>query len=138
MANSGKEAMRKTAADINYVEDKHRAIHERLINWGRWAEDRPIYQTCPMFKKLYRSSSRQWHPIEVRDHIDPLDAAVLEKAVVALPAPHRRAMVWFYVFRGSELAFRRQEGYRQDFLCRVVRDARQMLCNRLAQHCEIA
>lgn len=130
--------MRKQDIDINYVEDKHRDIHARLINWGRWAAGRPVYQTCPMFRQFYRSNSRQWHPVEVSAPVDSLDAAKIEKAVVALPAPHRRAMVWFYVHRSSELQFRKLEGYRLNFLCRVVRDARQMLCNRLASQCEIA
>ncbi len=124
--------MRISEIDINYIEPCHHAVHDRLTNWGRWAETRPSYKTCPMFR-MARSNSRQWYPVEVKDTIDVLDAAVVEKVVVSLPEAHKSAMVWFYVHRSGENKYRRQRGYTLDTLQKIVSDARQMVMNRLTR-----
>lgn len=81
---------KRSEIDINYIEPRHHAVHDRLTNWGRWAEERPAYKTCPMFR-MARTNSRQWHPVTAeRPSIDVLDAVVLEKVVVSLPVPHKR------------------------------------------------
>ena len=131
------EALRikRSEIDINYIEPRHHAVHDRLTNWGRWAEERPAYKTCPMFR-MARSSSRQWHPVTVKDHIDILDAAVLEKVVVSLPVPHKKAMIWFYVHRYGENKYRRQHGYTLDTLQKIVTDARDMVINKLTRRAD--
>ena len=117
--------------DFAYIEPQHGDIHARLVNWGRWAEVRPSYKTCPMFR-MARSNSRQWHQPEIRDTINTLDAADVEKAVSHLPPPYRDALRWFYVIKyPSERVYRRKAGLAPEGLLRVLRDGRQMLVNRL-------
>lgn len=121
----------RETVDFAYIEPQHGDIHARLLNWGRWAEVRPSYTVCPMFR-MARSNSRQWHQPEVRDTIDVLDAAKLERAVAGLPVPHRDAIRWFYVIKHpAERAYRRKHGLRPEGLLRALRDARQMLESRL-------
>ena len=122
--------VQKPVIDIHHVEPKHRAIHSRLVNWSKWARGRRVYQTSPMFR-MYRSNYRQWHPVHISDSIDAMDGMAIGKAVAALPAPHRRCMVWFYIHQYGENKFRREEGYTLDFLYQIIRDGRQMLVNRL-------
>lgn len=121
----------KTTVDFHRVEEKHQAIHERLENWSRWVSVRFPSWVSPMFR-LYQSKARQWHEPEFRPTCDLLDAAAMEKAVYHLPAVHREAMRWFYVHRYGELKFRREHGLTQDRLIEVLRDARQMLSNRIS------
>ena len=125
-------SIKRSEIDINYIEPRHHAVHDRLTNWGRWAEERPSYKTCPMFR-MARSNSRQWHTAEVRDHIDVLDAAVLEKVVVSLPVPNKKALIWFYIHRYGENKYRRQHGYTLDDLYNIVCGARQMVINKLTR-----
>lgn len=77
--------------DYNHVQDRHQAIHARLENWRRWVIVRPHgWFTHPMWRN-YRTS-RQW---EVSPYIgvpvNTIDAALMEKAVYALPEKHREA-----------------------------------------------
>lgn len=123
----------KSSVDINYIEPNHRDVHDRLANWGRWAEDRPTYQVCPMFR-MARINSGQRNSVEINDYIDVLDALKVEKVVVSLPDSHKRALIWFYVHRYGELQYRRKCGYTQDALQKIVRDGRQMTHNRLTNN----
>ena len=117
--------------DYFYVEQKQEGIDRRLENWAVWVAVRRPSWVAPMFK-MARSNSRQWHTPEVRAECNTLDAAVLEKAVYALPEAHRAAIRWCYVYKYAEDRYRRQHGgIERDTLMRLIRDGRQMLINRL-------
>ena len=122
----------KQRISITFVPAGQQAMHERLENWGRWADVRQYYTCSPMFR-LYRSNSRQWQAPEIKPCIDILDAAKVEKAVTALPEPHRKAIVWFYIIRSGELQYRRKEGLTLEALNTLVLAARMMLINRLTK-----
>lgn len=117
--------------DYNHVAAHHEAIHARLVNWERWVRVRP-HGWCahPMFKNS--RTSKQW---EASPHIgtpvDTLDAALMEKAVYALPEKHREAVRWWYVYRRDPVAMARNLGVSKRGLADLVEAGRTLLNNRL-------
>jgi DNA-directed RNA polymerase specialized sigma24 family protein len=123
--------MRTKAPDFHAVDQQHEAIHARLLNWAEYVRDRrPGWPTHPMWRQG-RSNSRQWHPPEYRPTLDLLDGHELEKAVAALPARHRDAIRWSYVYRTTPAVAVRLLACTYDGLHGLVKDGRTMLCNRL-------
>lgn len=118
------------AIDFQHVEDKHRAIHERLLNWGRWVTPGRSSFVSPMFRQ-YRSNAWQWHAPEYRESCDILDGQLVEKEISKLPEPHREALRWCYVHRCAAIHACRALAVSYAGLALLVRDGRQMMCNRL-------
>ena len=119
------------AVDYNHVPERHAAIHARLENWRRWVVVRPhCWQTAPMFR-MYQSKARQWEAPVIQNPVDTLDAALLEKAVYALPEKHREAVRWWYVYRRDPVAMARNLGVSKQGLADLVDVGRTMLNNRL-------
>ena len=117
--------------DYNRVQDRHQAIHARLVNWERWVRVRPHgWATAPMFR-MYQSKSRQWLAPDIQEPIDTLDAALMEKAVYALPEKHRQAVRWWYVYRRDPVAMARNLGVSKQGLADLVEAGRTMLKNRI-------
>lgn len=119
--------------DYNHVQAHHEAIHERLMNWERWVRVRPHgWFTHPMFKNF--RASKQW---EASPHIgtpvDTLDAALMEKAVSALPEKHRAAVRWSYVHCGNPVAMARSLAVSKQGLADLVDAGRTMLQNRIGK-----
>jgi DNA-directed RNA polymerase specialized sigma24 family protein len=123
--------MKRDLIDFFVVEHHQLAIHERLDNWSRWVEHRCRVggKVAPMWAN-YRSNARQWHEPELRAPTNELDGQAMEKAVAMLPAPHRDAIRWNYVWKGGPLHMARKLGVSKDGLQMLVRDGRQMLINR--------
>ena len=116
--------------DYNYIKPEHEAIHARLVNWRRWVIVRPHgWQVAPMFR-MYQSKSRQWHAPVIQTPVDTLDAALVEKAVAALPEKHRDAIRWSYVHCGNPVAMARALGVSKQGLADLVEAGRTMLANR--------
>ena len=117
--------------DYCYVLLEHELIHARLVNWERWVRVRPHgWFTHPMFRNF--RASKQW---EASPHIgtpvDTLDAALMEKAVYALPEKHREAVRWWYVYRRNPAAMARSLGVSKQGLADLVEAGRTMLQNKL-------
>lgn len=121
--------MKRDNIDFFVVEPHQADIHERLCNWARWVSVRPVPGQHPMWRQS-RSNSRQWHQPEPRHEVNTLDAALIEKAVGALPVAHREAIRWQYVWRNGPAKVRRKLGVTDAGLQKLVRDGRQMLMNR--------
>jgi hypothetical protein len=122
--------MKRDFIDFFYIEAHQLAIHQRLENWARTVEVwRGRGRQHPMWLKS-RSKTRQWHEPDLRPPTDTLDGHVMEKAVAALPIPHRDALRWNYVHKGGPLHQARKQGVTKEGLMTLVRDARQMLINR--------
>lgn len=120
--------------DFHAVEEKHLAIHQRLLNWALWCNGSGAPSTSPMFR-LYIASAR------ARSHdgitygassVDKMDAAKIAKAVAALPEHHRHAVNWCYVKPIAPIRAARAIGVSLDGLALLLRDGRQMLINRKA------
>jgi len=118
--------MKTPTVDFARVEDRHRAIHDRLRNWSRWVVVHPHAGVHPMFKN-YRSHAWQWHTPEHRETCDTLDAQWLERLVAKLPSRHRDAVRWAYVYRYTPAIACRELGLSYDGLFKHLRDGRQML-----------
>ena len=119
------------AVDYSHVKPEHEAVHERLSNWARWVKVRPHgWQTAPMFR-MYQSKARQWHAPVIQTPVDTIDAALIEKAVYALPDKHRDAIRWWYVHAGNPVAMARTLAVSKQGLADLVDAGRTMLQNRL-------
>ena len=121
----------ETVVDYNYIKPEHEAIHARLENWERWVRVRPHgWFTHPMWRNS--RTSRQW---EVSPYIgvpvNTIDAALMEKAVYALPEKHREAVRWWYVYRRDPVAVARNLGVSKQGLADLVEAGRTMLKNRI-------
>ena len=117
--------------DYHYIKPEHEAIHARLVNWERGVRVRPHgWFTHPMWRNS--RTSRQW---EVSPYIgvpvNTIDAAMMEKAVYALPEKHREAVRWWYVYRRDPAAMARNLGVSKQGLADLVEAGRTMLKNRI-------
>jgi DNA-directed RNA polymerase specialized sigma24 family protein len=124
--------VKKDTPDFHAIEQGHRAIHDRLVNWAMWVQVRPHSIVQPMFRQ-YRSHAWQWHPKEHRPSCDTLDAQAMEKVVAGLPPDHAFAVRWYYVWRMSIGDARRAIGVSSSGLHRYLRDGRQMVVNLTAR-----
>lgn len=120
--------------DFSLVEEAHREIDARLANWARWSRSRldagALPRTCPGFN-LYRSSSL-WdgrYPVDIVQ-VDKMDAQRMQKAVSALPQPHRLALSWCYIKRSNPRRAAADLGQTLEGLMRLIVDGRQMLISR--------
>lgn len=121
--------MQRDYIDFHIVPDGQLAMHDRLLNWSRWVRVNAPRWQAPIWR-LGKSSARQWSEPPIADAVDTLDGHAVEKAVAALPAPHRDAIRWHYVFRTTPSHARRVLGVTNEGLQRLVVDGRSMLSNR--------
>jgi DNA-directed RNA polymerase specialized sigma24 family protein len=115
--------------DFSAVEEKHDKIDARLQNWARWANNRTGNGTSPMFR-LYRSTEVHAGHESTAPAVDALDAQTVQKAVSQLPTKHRLALSWAYITRTNPRKAAQGLGLSLSGLAEIVRDSRQMLCNR--------
>ena len=118
----------KRDIDFHGVEERHLAIHARLLNWARWCNGRPGSNVSPMFRS-YRSTD-VWAAPSVSEPVDKLDAAKVAKAVIALPVKHRGATQWHYVKPVSPVKAARELAVTLADLALLVGEARTILINR--------
>jgi DNA-directed RNA polymerase specialized sigma24 family protein len=119
---------RENVVDFFLVEPKHVKMHERLVNWARWAHSPQWGRVQPMFR-LYRPAEH-WEGQPVSNPVDSLDAAKIQKAVAKLPDKHRSAIGWNYVKRNNPKRAAQSLGVSLQGLAELVSDGRQMLMNR--------
>lgn len=112
--------------DFHAVPQHHIAIHERLVNWGRWLNPPETPSVAPGFS-LYRSSAQargaesSWSAIG----IDGGDAARINSLVQTLPVQIRAAIAWCYVKPINPRAAARDIGVTLDGLADLLREGRQ-------------
>jgi hypothetical protein len=120
--------MKTKSVDFHHVEDKHGAIHGRLLNWALWLRPHTVGSITPMFRQA-KSNAWQWHTPELRETCDTLDAMRLEKAMRYLPKKNRAAIKWCYIERKEPFKMRKVLGVTDQGLFDLVSDGRTMLCN---------
>lgn len=121
--------MAREYVDFGTVPERQAAMHERLRNWATWVRPRQHAVVHPMFRG-YRPSGI-WGGFGASQQCDQLDAQRMEKAVVQLPAEHRSAIQWWYVFSiVAPMRVARSIGCSLPTLARYVVDGRTMLINR--------
>jgi hypothetical protein len=121
-------AVKRRLIDFDHIDRRHAVIHERLLNWAIWCRGSGRTPPSPMFRQYRSSDARSGH--ETSLSVDSLDAHKIEKAVVALPAPHRMSLQWWYVYPVSVSRACRWVATTKDGLYLLCQDARQMLLNR--------
>lgn len=121
--------LKRDQIDFFVVEHHQLKIHARLENWSRWCRNGPVSRVSPMFR-LYRSTE-VWARDDPPIPVDSLDATKMQKEVAKLPRPHAGAIQWQYVNPWMVPArAARGLGVTLHELCKLVRDARQILMNR--------
>jgi hypothetical protein len=112
--------------DFHHVDDRHKAIHARLLNWSRWVTPSSPTTICPMFKQA-KSNAWQWHTPEVRETVDIQDALKVERMVCGLPDKERLAIKWAYVQKTGPGRMTRKIASSDHELARLIENARQLL-----------
>jgi hypothetical protein len=126
-------ATRQTDIDFHAVDERHHAIHARLLNWGRWCNGSGAPSSSPMFR-LYRAPARSrgaehtWSS----NPVDGMDASRIAKYVTQLPEKHRKAIQWCYVKPINPRRAAAEIGATLEGLSLLLRDARSMLVNQRA------
>lgn len=126
----GSEVLMAVYVDFHLVRPEHATIHAELQNWARWCFSRGAPDSHPMFR--WAKPAQHWHAVEIQEVTDPIAAMRIEKAVQKLPAKHRGAVRWSYVFQGPPRKAASNLGLTLDGLAGMVHDARTMLKNRTA------
>ena len=119
--------------DFHQVEPAHVAIHERLVNWGRWANGGETPATAPGFS-LYRSPARArgaehtWS----RNPVNGADACRVQSVVGTLPLLQRSTLAWCYIKPTNPRRFANELKVSMEHLAWLLRDGRQRLINQNA------
>jgi hypothetical protein len=114
--------------DFHHVDDRHKAIHARLLNWSRWVTPSSPTAICPMFKQA-KSNAWQWHTPEIRETVDTQDALKVERMVCGLPDKERLAIKWAYIIRCQPSKAWQAIGTNESGLYKLLCLARQILLN---------
>lgn len=124
--------MQKHTVDLNAVAPEHRAVDQRLANWGRWCSGGwGAPSSCPMFRLMPpQPKDRADAPWGVPLSVDSRDASLIASAVQALPEKHRHALNWFYVRPGSPRRVCQALGVNPQGLRDLLETGRAMLVNR--------
>lgn len=99
--------MKRDLLDLHEVPPSQAAMHERLINWGRWcngrgADGRGYPESSPMFKQ-YRPDKFEVIYEAAASPVDQADAGKIQAAVVLMAVQSddtltmAKALSWFYV-----------------------------------------
>lgn len=124
--------MMSRTVDFARIPTRQDAIHIRLERWARWVRVSPKPWTRhPMWRNV--RSSRQWDADpHIPEAMNTLEAHETERAVAFLPAAHRMAIRWAYVYpHVHQGKVQRALGVTPDTLQRLIVDARDMLIHRL-------
>jgi hypothetical protein len=120
--------------DFHAVEEKHRDIDARLVNWARWSLGRldrgGSYPATAAGFEGYRPPATIHRHVEAPNPVDSIAAVHMQAAVVALPVKHRLATHWHYIRRNNPRRAAQDLAVTLAGLAELVRDARQMLINR--------
>lgn len=127
----GDKPPRRPRVEFASVPPSQWSIHDRLLNWSKWArgsEKQSGVAGSPMFN-LYRSSeAKRAYGEETTVPVDQEDAMRLAKAVGHLPPQKRKATHWYYLEGGRHPAgMAREMGVEVQRLSDLVRDARTVL-----------
>ena len=106
------------------------AVHERLLNYGRWACDKMQTGHCGSVEWQYDAGGREVQPARVA-RAAVLDAEVVFGALRQLPQRERIVLNLWYVNRRTPNRIAMRAGVSPRDLPAVLRSARQMLINRL-------
>lgn len=115
--------------DFAYVPANQYDIHDRLLNWAKWAQPGFMKTCSPMFRGyrpyLYPPEGGGGIPIDGRD------AMKVQKIMKDLPEKHRCAIQWFYIIRCNPMPICRALGLNKQGLADMVKDGRSMASNLL-------
>lgn len=119
----------KNSVDFNHVPAEQAAIHDRLVNWAKWAKGSRPGNVHPMFRQ-YRND--YWEQAPAPSRTDTLDAVNVQKVMKDIPERNRIAVQWCYIIRSSPTKACQALGTSRDGLMQLINDGRLMIRNRLS------
>lgn len=114
--------------DFSHVPSNQYEIHDRLLNWAKWANGSGARNVHPMFRQ-YRND--YWEPTPAASYADTIDALAVQKTMKDVPEKHRLAVQWYYIARSNPQRMCRELGVTKAALADLVIDGRNMVKNRL-------
>lgn len=114
--------------DFAYVPANQYDIHDRLLNWAKWAKGSGARNVHPMFRQ-YRND--YWEPAPAASYADTVDALAVQKTMKDVPERHRLAVQWYYIARSNPQRMCRELGVTKAALADLVINGRNMVKNRL-------
>lgn len=120
------------SVDFGYVPPHQAEIDQRLSNWARWSHNMGGSSSSPMFRMYRSTDAHQQYGQLSANPVDHADGVKIQKAVAALPGPHRLALSWCYIKRNNPRKAATTLGHTLEGLMRLITDGRQMLINRNA------
>lgn len=129
-----RDRVERPQVDFASVPPSQWAMHDRLLNWAKWARGSSRFDRMPgtpMFG-LYRSSDarREYGATETSVPIDNRDATRIQVGVSALPDKHRRALHWCYLHPKNATSMARELGLSLQGMAQMIKDARTTMINR--------
>lgn len=123
---------RRPFVDFASVPVSQWGMHDRLVNWSRWARggsgESARTEASPMFRLFRSSEAKRAYGEETTVPIDKEDAIKVAKAVGHLPPQKRRAIHWWYLEGGRHPAGKAHEmGVEVHQLAQLVKDGRTVL-----------
>ena len=114
--------------DFSHVPSNQYEIHDRLLNWAKWARGGNSRNVHPMFRQ-YRND--YWEPTPSVTYADTVDALAVQKTMTHIPERYRLAVQWFYIARSNPMPVCRHLGVSKQGLADLVIDGRTMVKDQL-------
>lgn len=114
--------------DFNHVPTNQIAIHDRLVNWAKWARGSRGSNVHPMFRQ-YRND--YWEPAPPQSSADVLDAVKIQKVMKDIPEKQRIAVQWCYIARSNPTKAAKDLATSKSGLMELINDGRTMISNRV-------
>jgi len=113
--------------DFNYVPPEHRAIDERLHNWGLWCKNPESIGICPMFRNTPSPPRVRAESDASLNRVDSKDAESLQASIRQLAITQQSTLSWAYVHRSSISAQCKKIGVDMRMLQMILNAARTRL-----------
>lgn len=117
--------------DFHHVPQEQMQIHDRLVNWARWAQPQHTGIVMPMFRHyrpyMYPESIPS-SPINIRDAVE------VQTTFAHIPEKHRHAIGWCYTIKSNPVGACRLLAVSRQGMADLITQGRTMISNRLTAH----
>jgi len=120
---------------MSYIPTELVDVHEKLLNWQRWARQAQIKKHCGSIEWKYLPGRLTEEAQQEREAVYPapdvLCALRVERAVVGCPEKHKKLIVAHYIYKVDQSIISRKLHIRWLDLPAALNSARHMVKNRL-------
>lgn len=121
-------ALRQDDPVLDNPQDDEAEIHDALLNWARWCQDKWRPNHAYSAEGRYRPEAGNVHEgLAPRNRIDTLKAEAVNQGLLSVPADHRRVLLFRYYLWMPDGHIAKALGLKKPDYPRFIRDARLML-----------